>query len=99
MQLARVCRASGTSRRGPVSRPRLRIREHIKGIAIGIVAASAENPKLLDPVRRAIAEDWKELKESSDDPDAAASAWLAIEGLGSLEMHDLSPLTNPTARW
>ena len=71
----------------------LRIREHIKGIAIGIVAASAENPKLLDPVRRAIAEDWKELKESSEDPDAAILAWLAIEGLGSLEMHDLSPLT------
>jgi AcrR family transcriptional regulator len=70
----------------------LRIREHIKGIAIGIIAASAENPKLLDPVRTAIAENWKELKHS-EDPDAAAIAWLAIEGLGSLEMHDLSPLT------
>jgi AcrR family transcriptional regulator len=71
----------------------LRVREHIKGIAIGILAASAENPKLLDPVRRAIAEDWKELKDNSEDPDAAAVAWLAIEGLGNLEMHDLSPLT------
>lgn len=71
----------------------LRIREHIKGIAIGIVAASAENPKLLDPVRAAIAEQWAALKSSSEDPDAAAVAWLAIEGLGSLEMHDLSPLT------
>jgi AcrR family transcriptional regulator len=71
----------------------LRIRENIKGIDNGILAASAENPKLLDPVRDAIAEQWRELKESSGDPDAAALAWLAIEGLGNLEMHGLSPLT------
>ncbi len=71
----------------------LRIREKIKGIDNGILAASAENPKLLDPVRKSIAEQWKELRQSSDDPDAASIAWLAIEGLGSLEMHGLSPLT------
>jgi AcrR family transcriptional regulator len=71
----------------------LRIRETIRGIDNGILAASAENPKLLDHVRDAIAEQWKELKENSDDPDRAALGWLAIEGLGSLEMHGLSPLT------
>jgi AcrR family transcriptional regulator len=71
----------------------LRIREKIRGIDNGILAASAENPKLLDSIRDAIAEEWSELKQNSDDPDRAALAWLAIEGLGSLEMHGLSPLT------
>lgn len=71
----------------------LRIRENIKGIDNGILAASAENPKLLESVRAAIADQWKELKESSDDLNAAAVAWLAIEGLSNLEMHELSPLT------
>jgi AcrR family transcriptional regulator len=71
----------------------LRIREKIRGIDNGILAASAENPKLLDSIRDAIAVEWSELKKNSDDPDSAALAWLAIEGLGSLEMHDLSPLT------
>ena len=71
----------------------LRIREKIRGIDNGILAASAENPKLLDSIRDAIAEEWNELKQNSDDPDSAALAWLAIEGLGSLEMHSLSPLT------
>jgi AcrR family transcriptional regulator len=71
----------------------LRIRENIRGIDNGILAASAENPKLLDSIRDAIAEEWSELKANSDDPDRAAIAWLAIEGLGSLEMHGLSPLT------
>lgn len=71
----------------------LRIRENIRGIDNGILAASAENPKLLDCVRDAIAKQWNELKENSDNIDHAALAWLAIEGLGSLEMHGLSPLT------
>jgi AcrR family transcriptional regulator len=76
----------------------LRIRENIRGIDNGILAASAENPKLLDCVRDAIAKQWSELKENSDNLDHAALAWLAIEGLGSLEMHDLSPLTTTERR-
>lgn len=71
----------------------LRIRENIRGIDTGILAASAENPKLLDGVRDAIAGQWRDLKENSDNVDHAALAWLAIEGLGGLEMHGLSPLT------
>jgi AcrR family transcriptional regulator len=67
--------------------------ENLKGIASGMLAASAENPKLLDPVRPVIAREWKALKSGADDPDAAMLAWLAIEGLGSLEVHDLSPLS------
>lgn len=76
----------------------LRVRENIKGIDNGILAALAENPTLLDCVRDAIAKQWSELKENSDNLDQAALAWLAIEGLGSLEMHGLSPLTTAERR-
>jgi AcrR family transcriptional regulator len=69
------------------------LRDDTKDFASGLLAASAENPKLLDPARHAIAQDWTALKNSSDDPEPAMLAWLAVEGLGNLEMNDLSPLT------
>jgi hypothetical protein len=40
-----------------------------------------------------IAEDWRKLRSTSEDPSAAMLAWLAIEGLSSLELHDLSPVS------
>lgn len=64
----------------------------MKGIGTGLLAASAENPRLLEPIRQVITEEWSRLKASSDDPDSAMVAWLAVQGLSSLEMHDLSPL-------
>jgi len=60
-------------------------------LACGILAASSENPTLLEPVREAIAREWRKVKETAEDPDAAILAWLAIEGLTNLEMHRLSP--------
>jgi hypothetical protein len=65
----------------------------MKAVANGLLAASAENPRLLEPARDAIREDWERLKATSEDKPAAMLAWLAVEGLSSLEMHDLSPLT------
>jgi AcrR family transcriptional regulator len=62
-------------------------------VATGLLAASAENPRLLEPVREVIAEEWRKLTATCEDRDAAMIAWLAVEGLGSLEMHDLSPLS------
>ncbi|MBQ0818957.1 hypothetical protein KBI52_01550, partial [Microvirga sp. HBU67558] len=35
----------------------------------------------------------EDLKATSDDLDAALLGWLTIEGLNSLEMHDLSPFS------
>jgi len=70
----------------------LKIRQgQANDVANGLLAALAENPTLLDPVRRVIAEHWQAMKAGSDDVDAALVAWLAIEGLGSLEMHGISP--------
>jgi len=62
-------------------------------VASGMLAASAENPRLLDPVREVIKATLENLKATSDDLDAALLGWLAIEGLNSLEMHDLSPFS------
>jgi AcrR family transcriptional regulator len=64
-----------------------------KEVANGLLAASAENPRLLDPVREVIKATLENLKATSDDLDAALLGWLAIEGLNSLEMHDLSPFS------
>jgi len=69
--------------------------DQMKGFASGLLAASAENPSLLEPARKAIKEEWTSIKATSDDPEAAMLAWLAIEGLSSLEMHDLSPVSKP----
>jgi AcrR family transcriptional regulator len=64
-----------------------------KEVANGLLAASAENPRLLDPVREVIKATLESLKATSDDLDATLLGWLAIEGLNSLEMHDLSPFS------
>ena len=65
----------------------------MKETANGMLAATAENPRLLDPLREVIKETLKTFKETSDDLDAALLAWLAVEGLNSFEMHDLSPFS------
>jgi AcrR family transcriptional regulator len=66
----------------------------MREVANGLLAASAENPRLLEPVRQVIKDQWQMLKTTSEDPAAAMIAWLAIEGLSSLEMHGLSPVTS-----
>ncbi|MGF9764697.1 TetR/AcrR family transcriptional regulator [Microvirga sp. 0TCS3.31] len=64
-----------------------------KEVINGLLAASAENPRLLKPVREVIKATLENLKATSDDLDAALVGWLAVEGLNSLEMHDLSPFS------
>lgn len=72
----------------------LKLRQgRMKEVANGMLAASAENPRLLDPVREVIKSTLDSLKATSDDLDAALLGWLAIEGLNSLEMHDVSPFS------
>lgn len=58
----------------------------------GLIAALAEDPSLLEPLRHKVAQHWSLLKRESEDPDAAAIAWLATEGLHSLELHGVSPV-------
>ena len=61
--------------------------------ATGMMVATAENPRLLDPVREVINTTLDQLKTTSDDLDAALLGWLATEGLSNLEMHNLSPFS------
>ncbi|WP_134499421.1 TetR/AcrR family transcriptional regulator [Microvirga pakistanensis] len=63
-------------------------------VATGMMAAAAENPRLLDPVRQVIAATVEQLKANSDDVEAALLGWLAVEGLSNLEMHKLSPFSD-----
>ncbi|MGO4570402.1 TetR/AcrR family transcriptional regulator [Microvirga sp. 2TAF3] len=66
----------------------------MKEIATGMLAASSENPRLLEPVRNVVKETLGKLKSTSDDLDASLLAWLAVEGLRSMEMHDISPFSD-----
>lgn len=59
----------------------------------GMLAAIAEDPSLLDPIREAHRKLWAEIKAGDKDPDNALLVWLAIEGLMFLEMFETSPLT------
>ncbi|QRM35483.1 TetR/AcrR family transcriptional regulator [Microvirga sp. VF16] len=78
----------------PCTAALLKLRQgRTKEVANGMLAASAENPHLLDPVREVIKATLENLKATSDDLDAALLGWLAIEGMNSLEMHDLSPFS------
>ncbi len=65
-----------------------------KDIASGMLAATAENPRLLDPLRQVIKDNLNTLKTTSEDLDAALLAWLAVEGLSSYEMYDISPFSD-----
>jgi AcrR family transcriptional regulator len=65
----------------------------MKETANGLLAASAENPRLLDPVREVIKANLDNLKATSDNLDAALLGWLVVEGLNSLELHGLSPFS------
>jgi AcrR family transcriptional regulator len=63
-------------------------------IATGLMVATAENPRLLDPVRTVVSETFQRINDNSDDLDSALLGWLAVEGLSSLEMHNLSPFSD-----
>ncbi len=63
-------------------------------IATGLMVATAENPRLLDPVRTVISETLQRIRADSEDLDSALLGWLAVEGLSNLEMHNLSPFSD-----
>lgn len=58
-----------------------------------MLAAIAENPTLLEPIRDAHAALWAEIKAKDKDPDTALLAWLAVEGLCFFELFATSPLS------
>ncbi|WP_170263663.1 TetR/AcrR family transcriptional regulator [Blastochloris sulfoviridis] len=65
---------------------------HSRDVASGMLAAISENPSLLEPVRKVVAEEWAMMR-ASDCPELSAIAWLAVQGLMSLDMFAISPVT------
>ena len=61
--------------------------------SFSMIAAIAEQPKLLDPVRAAHTRIWSRLKETSKDPELALLAWFALEGLLYVDLFATTPLT------
>ena len=62
-------------------------------VASGMLAALAENPGSARSRPCADREEWRAIKATSEDPGAAMLAWLAVEALGSLDMHGVSPVS------
>jgi len=61
--------------------------------SFGMIAAIAERPALLDPIRAAHDRIWKKIRQSSKDPELAALTWFALEGLLFVELFGTSPLS------
>lgn len=61
--------------------------------SFSMIAAIAERPSLLDPVRAAHDRIWKTFRKTSKDPELALLAWLALEGLLFVELFGTSPLS------
>jgi hypothetical protein len=67
-------------------------------MSLAILAAAAEDPTLLDPVRQALAGWFAAVREEAGDEQLALLVMLAFEGLRFLEILDLSPLDAATTR-
>lgn len=63
-------------------------------MSLAILAAAAEDPSLLDPVRNTVASWFGDVRAESQDSEAALLVLLANQGLRFLEMLDLLPLNN-----
>lgn len=61
----------------------------------GFLAAIAEEPALLNPVREHHARLLKEFRASSDNPELAMIAFLAVEGIWSLHLFATNPFSEP----
>jgi AcrR family transcriptional regulator len=61
--------------------------------SFGMIAAIAEEPKLLDPIRAAHQRIWTNFRKNSRDPELALLAWFALEGLLFVELFGTSPLS------
>lgn len=61
----------------------------------GFLAAIAEEPVLLDPVREKNAAFFEELKRTSDDCELATIAFLTVEGIRHVRLFATNPLTDP----
>lgn len=84
-------------------RPNALIRAYIQAVAreacpmseppTGMLAAIAEEPELLAPVRRHHENIIREIRSTCENPQLAEVAFLALEGVWQLTMFSISPFT------
>ncbi len=55
----------------------------------GILAAIANDPGFIEPIRRYNRQLWQRMKDNSEDPTLALIAYLTIEGLRSLKLFEM----------
>ena len=60
----------------------------------GVLAALAENPHLLEPVRDHQVRIVERIRSSASDLDMSLIAFLAVEGMKALELFETDPLTS-----
>lgn len=65
---------------------------HDRRAAGSVLAAMAEDPALIEPVREHHEELAREIRATSEKPDLAFLAWMALEGLFVQELFGLSPI-------
>ncbi|MFC2969881.1 TetR/AcrR family transcriptional regulator [Acidimangrovimonas pyrenivorans] len=58
----------------------------------GMIAAVAESPELLAPVRVMLADNWENVRHEAADPADAYLIWSAMEGMLFFASFDVSPL-------
>jgi len=58
---------------------------------VALLAASAENPALLGPIRTEYDMLWQAVKSEASDPDEAFVIWSALEGLYHFDVFGLAP--------
>ncbi|MDJ0930519.1 hypothetical protein [Breoghania sp.] len=67
----------------------------VKGSApSGFLAAIAEEPGLLDPVRAHNEQLAREIRAESETPDLTFQAFLVVEGIRSMRLFDLCPFSD-----
>lgn len=82
LELARKeARAEGRSELSALIRVACEKEPHSQKFMMGLLAAAAEHPELLDPVRGLMSQIREELLTSAVDPDLARIVFLAVDGL------------------
>lgn len=68
-------------------------RKHNSRVSMALLAAAAENPELIDPVRDCVTEMRQAITERSRDPDLTRIAFLAADGLHFADILGLDFIT------
>lgn len=62
-----------------------------RSISMAILAAGAQNPQLLDPLRQRYDQHYKDIMQETDDPDLSLLLWAAADGLMFMSLLDMAP--------